>query len=429
MRVNFTCRAGSPPLSSADSVARERVATTVSRAAFDPRPRAQTALVALGALIAGALLLAVHEHGALKATLLGIGLALGVSLYHAAFGFTGAYRRAIVERDISGIGAQFVMLAVAIALFAPVLAAGEIFGHGVTGAVAPVSVSMVLGAFLFGVGMQMGGGCASGTLFTVGGGNLRMLVVLAFFCLGCFWASLHMHRWTALPGIGAVSVAESYGVWPAVAMQLAALGIVYGALYAAGGRNKRALWWRGEFSGRRLLRGPWPLLLGALALALLNWLTLLLAGHPWSITWGFTLWAAKLAVLLGWDPAGNPFWSGGFQQAALARPILADTTSVMNLGIVVGAFMAASVAGRIAPRARMALPSLLAAVLGGLLLGYGARLAYGCNIGAFFSGAASASLHGWVWLPVAILGNVVGVKLRPLFGLDARAAASDAATA
>jgi len=30
------------------------------------------------------------------------------------------------------------------------------------------------------------------------------------------------------------------------------------------------------------------------------------------------------------------------------------------------------------------------------MLGYGARLAYGCNIGAYFSGIASASVHGWL---------------------------------
>ncbi len=55
--------------------------------------------------------------------------------------------------------------------------------------------------------------------------------------------------------------------------------------------------------------------------------------------------------------------------------------------------------------------------IGGLLLGYGARLAYGCNIGAYFSGIASSSLHGWVWLVAALVGSVVGTALRPLFGL------------
>jgi hypothetical protein len=61
---------------------------------------------------------------------------------------------------------------------------------------------------------------------------------------------------------------------------------------------------------------------------------------------------------------------------------------------------------------------LLAAILGGLLMGYGARLAFGCNIGAFFSGVASFSLHGWLWIVFALLGTWIGVKLRPLFGLS-----------
>jgi len=57
-------------------------------------------------------------------------------------------------------------------------------------------------------------------------------------------------------------------------------------------------------------------------------------------------------------------------------------------------------------------------VIGGLLLGYGSRIAFGCNIGAFFSGVASTSLHGWVWIAAAIPGTVVGVFIRPWFGLD-----------
>ena len=150
---------------------------------------------------------------------------------------------------------------------------------------------------------------------------------------------------------------------------------------------------------------------------MLNWLTLLVAGHPWSITWGFTLWAAKAAVLLGWDPATSTFWSSAFARGALARPLLADTTSVMNIGIVIGALCAASLAGTLRIGIRLSVLPLIAAVTGGLLLGYGARLAYGCNIGAFFSGVASTSLHGWVWIVAAMLGNIIGVRLRPLFRL------------
>jgi hypothetical protein len=97
--------------------------------------------------------------------------------------------------------------------------------------------------------------------------------------------------------------------------------------------------------------------------------------------------------------------------------VFADTISVMNFGIVLGALLAAGLAGKFAPVAKIPWKSALAAGIGGLLMGYGARLAYGCNIGAYFSGIASGSLHGWLWLVAALAGNALGVKLRPWFGL------------
>ena len=74
-------------------------------------------------------------------------------------------------------------------------------------------------------------------------------------------------------------------------------------------------------------------------------------------------------------------------------------------------------AGEFSPVWRISRNHLVASVVGGLLLGYGARLSYGCNIGAFFSGIASGSLHGWLWIACALLGTWAGLTLRPLFGI------------
>ena len=51
-------------------------------------------------------------------------------------------------------------------------------------------------------------------------------------------------------------------------------------------------------------------------------------------------------------------------------------------------------------------------------MGYGARLSFGCNIGALFSGIASGSVHGWLWFAAAFVGSLGGIFLRPVFGLD-----------
>ena len=104
--------------------------------------------------------------------------------------------------------------------------------------------------------------------------------------------------------------------------------------------------------------------------------------------------------------------------------VLMDVTSVMNFGIILGALTAAILAGKFAPVWKVSNRSLAAAVVGGILLGYGARIAYGCNIGAYFGGIASGSMHGWLWLVTAFAGNIVGTKLRPMFDLNVEKTAS-----
>jgi uncharacterized membrane protein YedE/YeeE len=59
----------------------------------------------------------------------------------------------------------------------------------------------------------------------------------------------------------------------------------------------------------------------------------------------------------------------------------------------------------------------LGAALGGLLMGVGARLSFGCNVGAFLGGASSGSAHGVVWLLAALPGCWLGLRARPWFGL------------
>jgi len=227
----------------------------------------------------------------------------GYGLYHAAFGFTGAWRRMSRERRGAGLRAQMVLIGLTCVVTYLLIGYQDVTGWTMYPVIMPMGLMTAIGAFMFGVGMQIGGGCASGTLFTVGGGSTRMAVTLAFFVLGSVWATVHLVEfWARLPQI-----------------------------------------------------------------------------------------------------TGIPNIPG---------------TSLMNFGIVFGAMAAASMAGRFSPQWRLSARDILTAAIGGLLMGYGARLAYGCNIGAFLGGVVSGSMHGWWWLVWGFSGSLLGTRLRTMLEMD-----------
>jgi uncharacterized membrane protein YedE/YeeE len=366
-----------------------------------------------------------------QAALFLVGSAAGVVLYHAAFGFTSSWRVFIADQRGAGLRAQMLMLAITCAVFFPILANGTLFGQPVRGSISPVGVGVAAGAFIFGIGMQLGGGCASGTLFSVGGGSTRMLITLFFFIIGSAVGTAHMGWWTAQPAFAATSIVNTMGPWAGLAASLALFGAIawittvfekkrHGQLVEgplALSERQRTIGARLRVEGR-WLTGPWPLVAGAVGLAIVNIATLTIGGRPWGVTSAFALWGAKWFAALGIDVASWSYWTAPAQANALKSSVLMDVTSVMDFGIILGALLAAILAGKFAPVWKLSTRSLAAAVIGGLLLGYGARIAYGCNIGAYFSGISSGSLHGWLWLVAAFAGNIAGTRLRPMFDLN-----------
>ena len=344
-----------------------------------------------------------------------IGAMAGFSLYHASFGFTSGWRNFIRDRRGAGLSHQLTLVGLTAIFAIPLIAYGELIGIHAGGFVFPVGVAMLIGAFVFGLGMQLGGGCGSGTLFTVGGGSTRMLVTLAFFILGGLLATYHWDLWQALPALPAIGLAETaLGPPGAIIVTLTGLAglrfLVRSAERARHGRlaedRPMAAFWR----------GPWSPSAGVLALSLVGALTLVTLGRPWGITTGLTLWGAQIAHAIGVPVADWSYWKHGM--TAVEASVFASGASVMNLGLIFGAMFSATLAGRFAPEAGLSTRDVVTATAGGLLMGYGARLAFGCNIGALLGGIASGSLHGWAWFASGFLGSIVGVRLRELIGMD-----------
>ena len=345
------------------------------------------------------------------------GTALGIVLYQSLFGFTSAFRVLLADGRSAGFRAQMIMLGAASLLFFPALGTGSLWGQPVVGFVSPVGVSVAVGSFLFGVGMQLGGGCASGTLFSVGGGSTKMVLTLLFFIVGSVVGVVQLAWWQALPSLAPISLIATFG-WPlALLLSIA----VFAAAYAFVARIERKRHGTVEpvttIDNSSWLRGPWLLLAGALGLALLNFATLALAGRPWGITSAFGLWGGMALQHLGLAVQTWSGYSDPAMQKSLAGGVLADVTSVMDIGIMIGAMQCAGLASKFKPEWRISGLHFMASVIGGFLLGYGARLAYCCNIGAFFSGIASGSIHGWMWIVFALIGNWAALYVRPLFDL------------
>jgi len=355
-----------------------------------------------------------------------VGIGLGVSLMHAMFGFTGGWRMFIRKRYSLGIRAQILLIAGLSIFIFPLV--GDFFPEiKAYAALGQVGISVLFGAFIFGIGMQLGGGCGSGTLFTVGQGQTDMLITISFFIIGATVGSYHLPWWLSLPNIGKVSIIAELGWLPALLAQLVVLTLLYRFVSSLERKRHNQLQnFTASKSGEnaaipfteQLIHGPWPIWWGVIGLTAFGLMTLLMAGYPWSITFAFGLWGAKIWAALGGDVANWAYWSGGYPAKALNQSVLADITSIMNFGIIIGATLAAALAGKYAPEGTIKPKRVLTAVIGGLLLGYGARLAFGCNIGALLGGISSGSLHGWLWLVAAFTGGIVGVKIRVWMKFD-----------
>lgn len=357
---------------------------------------ARTALI--GAALVAIMLVAILV-GARFALMLLIGLGFGITLEGLRFGFAGPWRAMILRREPAGILAQLLCIGVVACFAIPLLSA---YPAELTGAQAPIGFAMVGGAFLFGAAMQVVLGCGSGTLVNAGSGNPVSLLALPFFALGSFAGAYHLIWWTNL---GVLPILTLRGA-PGLAVTLVGLALVAVVLLLLGKPGSRGL-------SRRYI-------FAALALAGLSVLNLVVAGQPWGVVYGLGLWAAKGVTALGVDLSGSAFYAATSSVERLNTSILTDYTSLTNFGIIAGAFgVAAWRSGGLS----QTLPSYPArawvtTIVAGLLLGYSSRLAFGCNVGAFFSGIATGSLHGWVWFAAAFVGAFVGIPIRRLCGLE-----------
>lgn len=175
--------------------------------------------------------------------------------------------------------------------------------------------------------------------------------------------------------------------------------------------NKFFLKLQNNYFYKKILTEPLTYVAGAVLLAVFQIAHFSILGSGWGVTSAFAYWGSWLYQLVGGHPESWAYFSGEKSQAILEGGFLAYGGTIRNLGIIVGALMATLLASQFKIKKIKAFRQVVAAVLGGLMMGYGARLALGCNIGALFTAIASWSLSGWVFAFFLLIGAYIGSKL------------------
>ena len=343
-----------------------------------------------------------------------IGGLLGASLNYFHFGFSSSFRALIYNKRTAGMRAILFMLALAILLFSLILATKSVHTNILVtehhGFIRPLSLSIPIGAFIFGIGMQISCGCTSGTLNRVGQLQPLAIPTLLFMIVGGTLAAASFDSWRHLPAIEPFAFQQKFS-WPtALALQALLLALLWFFLVwlekQSHGKVEKVFIFKANFIRH-------PFLAAGLSLAVLNALLFFVSGSPWSISSVFPFWGTKaieaMALPIDWH-----FWDYAMQnQTQLSYGLWQNPVSLTTMGVILGALFVTFFHYK--KHQKCANKALIASSLGGLIMGYSAVLASGCNIGAFFSGIASGSLHGWVWFVFALLGNIIGIRIRTLY--------------
>lgn len=165
-------------------------------------------------------------------------------------------------------------------------------------------------------------------------------------------------------------------------------------------KNKLDLW---EYFFKR----EWSYTTGAVLLTTLAIALVLVTNSAWGVTGVFSVWGGKVLSWIGLNVDSWKSFNGAIGKYVFAK----SQASLTDVGIVLGALLSVLLAASFKFKKIKSGKQVGAAILGGLLMGIGARIASGCNIGNFFSALPAFSLSGWVFMIFIFLGAVVGSKM------------------
>jgi uncharacterized membrane protein YedE/YeeE len=178
------------------------------------------------------------------------GTCFGFILQKSRFCFTASLRDPCITGSTSITKAVLIAFALTSIGFTAIKYNAFASGQTIPGMsyVMPVSLATVVGGVLFGIGMVIAGGCASGTLMRIGEGFAMQMLALVFFILGSLWGAHDMGWWNlnVIAGAPRIFLPDVFGWFGAIVIQLLIIACLYvrptcGNARSSGSRTRSSL--------------------------------------------------------------------------------------------------------------------------------------------------------------------------------------------
>jgi len=127
----------------------------------------------------------------------------------------------------------------------------------------------------------------------------------------------------------------------------------------------------------------------------------------WAVTGEFTRLGGHILQLFGVDISDWAY----FKLIHMQGTTFSRTDGWIVWGMFIGALMMVLFSNSFKIRVPKQKRRLIQGLIGGIIAGFGARLALGCNLAAFFTGVPQFSLHSWIFMVATGLGTFIGTKI------------------
>ena len=305
-----------------------------------------------------------------------VGIIFGFILQRGRFCMNSAFRDIILLKEYKLLKGVILILGISMIGFSIMILGGIVVANP-----KPFTlVGSILGGLIFGLGMVLAAGCASGTTYRVGEGMIGSLIALLGLAVGVLITGMFIKP--AMAGIlfpvndpvtkGSLTIAGA--ATPIVMLIIGivliiALSITNLKPYLKEKKANNTPIFDFSDLGTKIFKNSYTWWVSGIAIAILNcfaWIASASIGrnYPMGITKG---WGDWLKFALTWD-------------------------AFLVLGVVIGAFIAAIISKEFKVRVPKDKKILVQQVIGGFLMGFGAVLAAGCNVGNFLSGIPMGSV-------------------------------------